>query len=295
MTDSIFRGIATALITPFRNGEVDYDTFGRLIDWQIENGIDALVICGTTGEGSTLSDKEHKACIRFAVERAAGRTVIIAGTGSNDTNYAINLTKYSCDVGADAMLVVTPYYNKATQRGLVESFYSIADASTKPMIVYNVPSRTGCNIQPQTYLKLAEHENIRGIKEANGDISSVVETQSLLRGKLDLYSGNDDQLVPILAMGGAGCISVLSNLMPRQTREICDRFWDGDIAGAAKLQCDYLPLINALFSEVNPIPVKAAMAAMGFGENSLRLPLTCMEQAHAEVLLRLMREQGLIQ
>lgn len=295
MTDSIFRGIATALITPFRNGEVDYDTFGRLIDWQIENGIDALVICGTTGEGSTLSDEEHKACIRFAVERAAGRTVIIAGTGSNDTNYAINLTKYSCDVGADAMLVVTPYYNKATQRGLVESFYAIADASTKPMIVYNVPSRTGCNIQPQTYLKLAEHENIRGIKEANGDISSVVKTQSLLRGKLDLYSGNDDQLVPILAMGGAGCISVLSNLMPRQTREICDRFWDGDIAGAAKLQCDYLPLINALFSEVNPIPVKAAMAAMGFGENSLRLPLTCMEQAHAEVLLRLMREQGLIQ
>lgn len=295
MTDSIFRGIATALITPFRNGEVDYDTFGRLIDWQIENGIDALVICGTTGEGSTLSDEEHKACIRFAVERAAGRTVIIAGTGSNDTNYAINLTKYSCDVGADAMLVVTPYYNKATQRGLVESFYAIADASTKPMIVYNVPSRTGCNIQPQTYLKLAEHENIRGIKEANGDISSVVETQSLLRGKLDLYSGNDDQLVPILAMGGAGCISVLSNLMPRQTWEICDRFWDGDIAGAAKLQCDYLPLINALFSEVNPIPVKAAMAAMGFGENSLRLPLTCMEQAHAEVLLRLMREQGLIQ
>ena len=295
MTDSIFRGIATALITPFRNGEVDYDTFGRLIDWQIENGIDALVICGTTGEGSTLSDEEHKACIRFAVERAAGRTVIIAGTGSNDTNYAINLTKYSCDVGADAMLVVTPYYNKATQRGLVESFYAIADASTKPMIVYNVPSRTGCNIPPQTYLKLAEHENIRGIKEANGDISSVVETQSLLRGKLDLYSGNDDQLVPILAMGGAGCISVLSNLMPRQTREICDRFWDGDIAGAAKLQCDYLPLINALFSEVNPIPVKAAMAAMGFGENSLRLPLTCMEQAHAEVLLRLMREQGLIQ
>ena len=295
MTDSIFRGIATALITPFCNGEVDYDTFGRLIDWQIENGIDALVICGTTGEGSTLSDEEHKACIRFAVERAAGRTVIIAGTGSNDTNYAINLTKYSCDVGADAMLVVTPYYNKATQRGLVESFYAIADASTKPMIVYNVPSRTGCNIQPQTYLKLAEHENIRGIKEANGDISSVVETQSLLRGKLDLYSGNADQLVPILAMGGAGCISVLSNLMPRQTREICDRFWDGDIAGAAKLQCDYLPLINALFSEVNPIPVKAAMAAMGFGENSLRLPLTCMEQAHAEVLLRLMREQGLIQ
>lgn len=294
MTESIFRGIATALVTPFRGDEVDFDSFGKLIDWQIESGIDALVICGTTGEGSTLSDEEHKACIRFAVERAAGRTAIIAGTGSNDTNYAINLTKYACDVGADAMLVVTPYYNKATQRGLVESFYAIADASTKPLIIYNVPSRTGCNIQPQTYLKLAEHENIRGIKEANGDISSVVETQALLQGKLDLYSGNDDQIVPILAMGGAGCISVLSNLMPRQTREICSRFWAGDVQGAAQLQCDYLPLIHALFSEVNPIPVKAAMAAMGFGENSLRLPLTCMEEPHRAVLLRLMQEQGLI-
>lgn len=293
MSQPIFKGIATALITPFRNGKVDYEAYGKLIDWQIESGIDALVICGTSGEGSTLSDAEHKECIRFAVERAAGRTPIIAGTGSNDTAYAIELTRYSCDVGADAMLVVTPYYNKATQKGLVESFYAIADASTKPLIVYNVPSRTGCNIQPATYAKLAEHEMIRGIKEANGDISSVVETQSLLQGKLDLYSGNDDQIVPILSMGGMGCISVLSNLLPQQTREICNLFWQGDVAGAAALQCKYMPLIHALFSEVNPIPAKAAMAALGYCEDELRLPLTRMEDAHREVLLACMREQGL--
>ncbi len=293
MSQPIFKGIATALITPFHNGKVDYEAYGKLIDWQIESGIDALVICGTSGEGSTLSDAEHKECVRFAVERAAGRTPIIAGTGSNDTAYAIELTRYSCDVGADAMLVVTPYYNKATQKGLVESFYAIADASTKPLIVYNVPSRTGCNIQPATYAKLAEHEMIRGIKEANGDISSVVETQALLQGKLDLYSGNDDQIVPILSMGGMGCISVLSNLLPQQTREICNRFWQGDVAGAAALQCKYLPLIHALFSEVNPIPAKAAMAALGYCEDELRLPLTRMEDAHREVLLACMREQGL--
>ena len=273
MSQPIFKGIATALITPFHNGKVDYEAYGKLIDWQIESGIDALVICGTSGEGSTLSDAELKECVRFAVERAAGRTPIIAGTGSNDTAYAIELTRYSCDVGADAMLVVTPYYNKATQKGLVESFYAIADASTKPLIVYNVPSRTGCNIQPATYAKLAEHEMIRGIKEANGDISSVVETQSLLQGKLDLYSGNDDQIVPILSMGGMGCISVLSNLLPQQTREICNLFWQGDVAGAAALQCKYMPLIHALFSEVNPIPAKAAMAALGYCEDELRLPL----------------------
>ena len=293
MSQPIFKGIATALITPFHNGKVDYEAYGKLIDWQIESGIDALVICGTSGEGSTLSDAEHKECIRFAVERAAGRTPIIAGTGSNDTAYAIELTRYSCDVGADAMLVVTPYYNKATQKGLVESFYAIADASTKPLIVYNVPSRTGCSIQPATYAKLAEHEMIRGIKEANGDISSVVETQSLLQGKLDLYSGNDDQIVPILSMGGMGCISVLSNLLPQQTREICNLFWQGDVAGAAALQCKYMPLIHALFSEVNPIPAKAAMAALGYCEDELRLPLTRMEDVHREVLLACMREQGL--
>ena len=292
MRQPIFKGIATALITPFRDGQVDYEAMGRLIDWQIESGINALVICGTSGEGPTLTDAEHRECIRFAVERAAGRVPIIAGTGSNDTAYAISLTKYACEVGADAMLVVTPYYNKATQSGLVASFNAIADASTKPLIVYNVPSRTGCGIKPETYARMAEHKNIAAIKEANGDISSVVATRALVGDRLDIYSGNDDQIVPILSMGGMGCISVLSNVLPRETVEICDRFFAGDVAGAAALQCKYLPLINALFCEVNPIPVQAAMAAMGFCENSLRLPLTPMEDAHRQVLLQCMRDQG---
>ena len=292
MRQPIFKGIATALITPFRDGQVDYEAMGRLIDWQIESGINALVICGTSGEGPTLTDAEHRECIRFSVERAAGRVPIIAGTGSNDTAYAISLTKYACEVGADAMLVVTPYYNKATQNGLVASFKAIADASTKPLIVYNVPSRTGCGIKPETYARMAEHENIVAIKEANGDISSVVATRALVGDRLDIYSGNDDQIVPILSMGGMGCISVLSNVLPRETVEICERFFAGDVAGAAALQCKYLPLINALFCEVNPIPVKAAMAAMGFCENSPRLPLTPMEDAHYQVLLQCMREQG---
>ena len=292
MRQPIFKGIATALITPFRDGQVDYEAMGRLIDWQIESGINALVICGTSGEGPTLTDAEHRECIRFAVERAAGRVPIIAGTGSNDTAYAISLTRFACEVGADAMLVVTPYYNKATQNGLVASFKAIADASTKPLIVYNVPSRTGCGIKPETYARMAEHENIVAIKEANGDISSVVATRALVGDRLDIYSGNDDQIVPILSLGGMGCISVLSNVLPRETVEICERFFAGDVAGAAALQCKYLPLINALFCEVNPIPVKAAMAAMGFCENSPRLPLTPMEDAHYQVLLQCMREQG---
>lgn len=295
MSNSIFRGIATALITPFKmNGEVDYDAYGRLIDWQIESGIDALVSCGTTGEGPTLTDDEHKEVVRYCVERTAGRVPVIAGTGSNDTAYAIELTKFSCDVGADAMLVVTPYYNKATQKGLIASFEAIADASTKPLILYNVPSRTGCGITPATYAALAGHPMIAGIKEANGNISSVVETMSLVHGKLDMYSGNDDQIVPILSMGGAGCISVLSNIMPKETCEITRRYFAGDVAGAAELQMKYVPLINALFSEVNPIPVKAAMAAMGWCEDVLRLPLTPMEEATRAKLLDLMRQEGLI-
>ena len=295
MNQSIFKGIATALITPFtERGEVDYEAYGRIIDWQIESGIDALVSCGTSGEGPTLSDEEHKEVVRFCVERAAGRVPVIAGTGSNDTAYAIELTRYACEVGADAMLVVTPYYNKATQEGLYRSFTAIADASTRPLILYNVPSRTGCNIQPATYARLAEHENIRAIKEANGNISYIVETLSLVGGKLDMYSGNDDQIVPILSMGGAGCISVLSNLLPRETCEICRRFFAGDVQGAAQLQMRYLPLIQALFCEVNPIPAKAAMAAMGYCADVLRLPLTPMEDANRARLLACMRKEGLI-
>ena len=290
----IFRGAATALITPLTADGVDYDRFGKLIDWQVAEGIDALVIAGTTGEGSTLTYSEHEEAIRYSVKRAAGRVPIIAGTGSNDTDYAISLTKFACDIGADAMLVVTPYYNKATQKGLVRMYTAIADASTKPLILYNVPSRTGVGIEPATYALLAEHPMIAAIKEANGNIAKIVETAALVGDKLDIYSGNDDQIVPILSMGGQGVISVLSNLMPKQTSEMCHRWFRGDIEGSRKMQLDYLPLINALFCEVNPIPVKAAMAAMGWCENYLRLPLTEMEEAHAEKLYALMRAQNLI-
>ncbi len=290
----IFRGVATALITPLTENGVDYDATARLIDWQIAEGVNALVIAGTTGEGPTLSDAEHRELLRFAVEHIAGRVPVIAGTGSNDTAYAIELTKFSCDVGADAMLVVTPYYNKATQKGLVKMYSAIADASTKPLILYNVPSRTGVNIEPTTYAELAKHPMIRGIKEASGNLSKFVETAALVGDQIDIFSGNDDQIVPILSMGGAGVISVLSNVMPAKTVEMCDRFFRGDVAGSAALQCQLLPLTNALFSEVNPIPVKAAMAAMGWCENYLRLPLTPMEPDHKAVLLELMREQKLI-
>ena len=291
-TTPIFRGVATALVTPLTENGVDYNQFGRLIDWQIDEGVNALVVCGTTGESSTLTDEEHREAIRFCVERTNGRIPVIAGTGSNDTAYAIELTRFACEAGADACLVVTPYYNKATQNGLVAMYNAVADASTKPIIVYNVPSRTGCGIQPATYAKLAQHPNIAAIKEANGNISSIVETQSLLQGALDIYSGNDDQIVPILAMGGQGVISVLSNVLPRQTVELCDKFFAGDVAGAARMQCDMLDLINALFCEVNPIPAKAAMAAMGFCENYLRLPLTPMEDANFQRLLAAMRRHG---
>ncbi len=294
MTDhSIFRGAATALITPLTENGIDYENFGRLIDWQIEQGINALVICGTTGEGSTLSDEEHRDALEFAAKRANGRTVMIAGTGSNDTAYAIDLTKFACKIGYDGMLLVTPYYNKATQNGLIKTFTAIADESTKPCILYNVPSRTGVNIEPATYGVLADHPMITGIKEANGNLSKIVETMSIIGDKLDLYSGNDDQIVPLLALGGSGVISVLSNVFPKETVEMCNKAFSGDFKGAAKMQYDYLPLINALFSEVNPIPVKAAMAAMGYGENYLRLPLTPMEDAHKEKLLGIMRGHGL--
>ena len=295
MTDSpIFRGVATALITPLNENGIDYDAFGRVIDWQCEQGINALVIAGTTGEGSTLDDKEHKEAIKFSVERVAGRCKVIAATGSNDTAYAIQLSKFACDAGADALLVITPYYNKATQKGLITSFTKIADASTKPIILYNVPSRTGINIEPETYAAVADHPMIQGIKEANSNISKIVHTAQLVGDKLDIYSGNDDQIVPILSMGGQGVISVLSNVAPKQTMAICEKFFAGDVKGAAELQCRYLPLINALFSEVNPIPVKAAMSAMGWCKNYLRLPLTPMEDAHWQKLKALMQEQGLI-
>lgn len=290
----IFKGAATALITPTTPEGVDYEAFGKLIDWQIQEGIDALVIAGTTGEGSTLNDAEHKEVLRYAIERIAGRVPAIAGTGSNDTAYAIAMSRYACELGYDGLLVVTPYYNKATQGGLIQSFTAIADASTKPLILYNVPSRTGCNIEPATAAALAQHPNIAAIKEASGNISQVAAIANLVGGNMDIYSGNDDQIVPLLSLGGSGVISVLSNLIPKQTSQMCHKFFDGDVKGSLELQLHYLDLANVLFCEVNPIPVKAAMAAMGFCENFLRLPLTPIEKAHEEKLLAIMGNHGLI-
>ena len=289
----IFKGIATALITPTTPEGIDYDRFGKVIDWQIEQGINGLIICGTSGEASTLSDPEHRAAIEYACERVNHRVPVIAGTGSNETDYAVELTKSACASGADGVLVVTPYYNKTTQNGLVKMYETIADASSVPVILYNVPSRTGININPDTYVKLAEHPRIAAIKEANSDISKIVETFSLVGDKLDIYSGNDDQIVPILSMGGMGCISVLSNVIPKETVAITDKFFAGDVAGAAALQCRFMPLIRSLFCETNPIPVKAAMAALGFCDNYLRLPLVPMEEAHRQVMLQNMRDLGL--
>lgn len=289
----IFTGAASALVTPLTENGVDYESFRKLINWQIDQGIDALVIAGTSGEGSTLTDEEHKEVLKFSVEVVAGRVPVIAGTGSNDTAYAIELTKYACEVGCDAMLVVTPYYNKATQKGLIKMFYAIADASTKPVILYNVPSRTGVNIEPATYAELAKHPMIQAIKEANGQIDKITETMALCGDKLTLYSGNDDQIIPLMSVGGKGVISVLSNVLPKETSEMCHKFLDGDIKGAAEMQFKYFPLVKALFSEVNPIPAKAAMAAMGYCKDYVRLPLTPMEDATKAVLIERMRQVGL--
>ena len=295
MKNTVFTGAATAIITPLTKNGIDFEKFARLIEWQIAKGVDAIVAAGTTGEGSTLSDKEHKEVIRFCVKQVAGRVPVIAGTGSNDIDYAIGLTEYACQAGADAMLLVTPYYNKATQKGLIASFTAIADRSTKPCILYNVPSRTGCNLLPETVAVLAEHPNIVAIKEASGNISQVAKIAALCGDKIDIYSGNDDQIVPILSLGGKGVISVLSNIMPAETAQMCKKYFAGDTAGACRMQLELLPLIDALFCEVNPIPVKAACGAMGYCENLLRLPLTPMEKEHEEVLLALMRKQNLIQ
>lgn len=294
MKKSVFTGVATAIVTPMNEQGVDYVNFEKLIDWQIKEGINAIVVAGTTGEGSTLTDAEHREVLKFAVDKIAGRVPVIAGTGSNDISYAIELTKYACEIGADAMLVVTPYYNKATQNGLIKSFTAVADASTKPIILYNVPSRTGCNITPETCAELAKHPNIVAIKEASGNISQIAKLASLVGGDFDIYSGNDDQIVPLMSLGGKGVISVLSNVIPKETVRICDSFFAGNVKESAALQLKYIDLIDALFSEVNPIPVKAAVAAMGFGENYLRLPLTPMEAAHEKVLLDIMRKNNII-
>ena len=294
MKNPIFKGIGTALVTPMTEaGQVDYAAVERLVDYQLQGGIDALVVCATTGEAPTLQDDEHIEVIRFVAEQVGGKIPVIAGTGSNYTDHAVEMSIKARDVGANGLLCVTPYYNKCTQKGLIASYTKIADATELPMIVYNVPGRTGVNIQPATYEKLADHPRIVGIKEANGDISSVVATMARCGHKIDMYSGNDDQIVPIMSMGGIGCISVLSNILPAETREICTRWFAGDAAGAAALQLKYKPLVDALFSEVNPIPVKAALAAMGLCGETARLPLTPMEEATRRNLLQQMEAVGI--
>ena len=293
MKKTIFKGMASALITPMNENGVDYEALGRFIDFQIENGINALVAVGTTGENATLEPEEQKEVIRFTVERAAGRVPVIAGTGTNNTEHVLANTKAACEVGADAILVVTPYYNKATQNGLIAHFTTIADASTVPVILYNVPGRTGCNLLPKTVAKLAQHPNIVAIKEATGNMSQMVELVSLCGDMIDVYSGEDALTVPMLSMGAAGTISVLSNVVPKEAVAMTDAFFAGDLKEAARLQCKLLPLTNALFSEVNPIPVKAAVSAMGYGKEYLRMPLTPMEDATRAVLYAEMRKLGI--
>lgn len=292
MKNTVFKGMATAMVTPMTEKGVDFDTLARFIEFQIESGINALVAVGTTGESATLSPEERKEVIRFTVKQVNGRVPVIAGTGTNNTAHVLDFTKSACDDGADAVLVVTPYYNKATQKGLIAHYTAVADAATKPVIMYSVPSRTGCKIMPDTAAVLSQHPNIVGFKDANGDMDSTVETIAKCGENLHIYSGEDSLTVPMLSMGGMGCISVLSNVVPGLAVEMCNKFFAGDVAGAAQLQCKMLPLIRALFSEVNPIPAKAAVAAMGFGEEYLRMPLSYLEDGNRENLLKQMRALG---
>ncbi len=292
MKNTIFRGMATAMVTPMTSQGVDYDTLARFIDFQLSSGINALVAVGTTGESATLDPQERKEVIRFTVKRVDGRVPVIAGTGTNNTAHVLDFTKGACDDGADAVLVVTPYYNKATQKGLIHHYTAVADVAQKPVIMYSVPGRTGCKITPDTAAVLSQHPNIVGFKDANGDMDSTVETIAKCGDKLHIYSGEDSLTVPMLSMGAMGCISVLSNVVPGMAVEMCDKFFAGDIAGAAALQCKMLPLIRALFSEVNPIPAKAAVAKMGFGEEYLRMPLSYLEDGNRENLYAQMRALG---
>ena len=292
MKQTIFTGMATAMVTPMTPEGVDYEALGRFVDFQLSQGIHALVAVGTTGESATLSPDERKEVIRFTIDRVAGRVPVIAGTGTNNTQHAIEYSVDAAKAGADALLVVTPYYNKATQNGLIAHFTAIADRVDKPIILYNVPSRTGCNLLPATVEKLAEHPNIAAIKEASGNMSQVVELFARCGDKLDVYSGEDGLTVPILSMGGKGTISVLSNVVPKEAVAMTNAFFAGDVAKAARLQCRYLNLINLLFCEVNPIPAKAAVSAMGFGKEYIRLPLTPMEEGNRAKLLAEMRRLG---
>lgn len=294
MKNTIFTGMATAIVTPMHtDGSIDYEALGRFVEFQIGSGINGLVVMGTTGENATIEPEDQKKVIAYTVEKVAGRVPVIAGTGTNNTEHVLHNTRNACQVGADAILVVTPYYNKATQNGLVTHFTAVADESTLPVILYNVPGRTGCNLLPKTVAKLSEHPNISAIKEATGSLAQMIEIMHLCGDKIDVYSGEDGLTVPMMAMGAKGTISVLSNVAPRQSVAMTDACLRGDYAAASKMQCDLLPLINALFSEVNPIPAKAATAAMGFGADALRLPLTSMEEQNRAVLFAEMRKLGI--
>ena len=293
MKNTIFKGMASAIVTPMTENAIDYEALGRFVEFQIENGINAIVVMGTTGENATIEHDEQTKVIQFVVDKVAKRVPVIAGTGTNNTEHVITNTRNACAVGADAVLVVTPYYNKATQNGLYQHFTAVADASTVPVILYNVPARTGCNLQPKTVARLADHPNIVAIKEAAGNMAQAVELFALCGDKIDIYSGEDALTVPMMAMGGSGAISVLSNVVPKGAVEMSDAALRGDFETAAKLQCKFLPLINALFSEVNPIPAKAAVSAMGFGADILRLPLTPMEDGTRAKLYEEMRKLGI--
>ena len=291
---SIFTGAATAIITPFSQGAIDYESFGKIIEDQISGGIDAIVVAGTTGEAATLTHEEHCECIKYVVEKVEGRVPVIAGTGSNDTAYGIELSQYACEVGADALLLVTPYYNKATPKGLIKNFLETADKTNKPIILYNVPSRTGCNISLPVYRELAKHERIVAVKEASGNISAIAELIAECGDSFDIYSGNDDQIVPIMSLGGKGVISVLSNILPRQTHEMTRLCLEGNFTAATELQLKYLKLINTLFCEVNPVPVKTAAALLGWCSDEMRLPLCEMEDANKDKLISVMKAHGLL-
>ena len=292
---SIFTGAGVAIVTPFNEDEsINYDKLDQLIDYHCNNGTDSIIICGTTGESATMSEKEHMECVKFAIERTKGRLPIIAGTGSNCTRTAIDMSKEAASYGADGLLVVTPYYNKATQEGLVGHYTAVAKEAKAPIIMYSVASRTGCNIEPATAARLIkEVDNIVGIKEASGNISQVAKIMHLTDGKADLYSGNDDQIVPILSLGGKGVISVLSNVAPQETHDICAKFFEGDVKGSLELQLKAIPLIEQLFCQVNPIPVKKAMKLMGMDCGPLRMPLTELTPQHEESLAKAMTEFGI--
>lgn len=294
MKKVIFKGAGVAIVTPFNEYGIDYEELKKLIDFHIKNDVSAIIITGTTGESPTLTDDEHKECIKFAVEYVSGRVPVVAGTGSNDTEYAIQLSKYAEEVGVDGLLVVTPYYNKTSQKGLIEHFKSISDSVNIPIILYNVPSRTGVNIEPSTYLELSKIENIVATKEASGDLSQVLKTRALCGENLNIYSGNDDQIVAMLSLGSIGVISVLSNIMPKETSEMCKAYFEGDTNRSLELQVELCLLIESLLIEVNPIPVKSALNLMGFNVGHLRRPLTSMDDKNLIILKNELKKHNLI-